>query len=342
MNLTQLLKRHQCMQDAGAFQWGYQCETSSRTGRQPTLRLLQGEKVKIPDNRHNNTLPCESCRRFLRPYTFKDEPLSRRQQTSIPVQEACADMAQLPVLDNKSMLSPVQNLGFGSQPLITSLMSMVISWISTLIGTFSQQTRRQLNLTSLRREITDLSISPNHPRTFGWTFQDYFYPIRRKWSLLGNHIRGRISHRSSLYPINERPDRSLVCLSLSPELNPLLRTFYTFDPLNHFNANLLSFQKFGNDTSTSTIFVETPHRVTTVLAENLVTKPDNNEPLLSEMEPYKEKMFGLFERFVSTFYLVCHPETEISMSPSFKTAVYGLSLPWWILHYHGHSLAQKE
>jgi hypothetical protein len=138
------------MQGAGAFQWGYQCETSSRTRRQLTLRLLQGEKVNISGNRHNDTLPCESCRRFLRPCTFKDEPPPcRRQQTSIPVQGAYADISRLPVLDNQPMLSPGQNLGFGSQPLITFLMSMVISWTSALIGTFfpTNTTPTELNLT---------------------------------------------------------------------------------------------------------------------------------------------------------------------------------------------------
>lgn len=93
--------------------------------------------------------------------------------------------------------------------------------------------------------------------------------------------------------IDERLDRSMVHLSPSSELDPFLRTFYTFDPSNHFNANLRSFQRFGNDPSTSTVFVETPHRVTTALAETLVPKPDSNEALFLEMKPFKDKLFGL-------------------------------------------------
>lgn len=199
------------MQGAGAFQWGYQCETSSRTRRQLTLRLLQGEKVKISGNRHNDTLPCESCRRFLRPCTFKDEPPPcRRQQTSIPVQGAYADISRLPVLDNQPMLSPGQNLGFGSQPLITFLMSMVISWTSALIGTFfpTNTTPTELNLTQ-KRNKRSLNI-PQSPTDLWMNISRPFLSDSLEIVSLGpSHPRVNLT-TEVLDPINEQSDHSIV------------------------------------------------------------------------------------------------------------------------------------
>lgn len=127
---------------------------------------------------------------------------------------------------------------------------------------------------------------------------------------------------------DEFPGPSKMLLGASSEMDPFLRQFYNFDASDRFQSSLRSFQSFGNNLANPVLFVETPRRVTDAIADTLGPYSREEEPLVHDMEPYRTKLFLLFEKFISPFYAVCQPSMTSSMSPTLTIAIYGMALPW--------------
>jgi hypothetical protein len=126
---------------------------------------------------------------------------------------------------------------------------------------------------------------------------------------------------------DELPKPARVHLGASSEMDPFLRGFYNFDTSSRFQSSLRSSQSFGNWPATSTLFVETPRRVTDAIADNL-SPSTAEDALIQDMELYRTKLFVLFERYIRPFYPVCQPMNNSSISPVLTAAMYGIALPW--------------
>jgi hypothetical protein len=114
-------------------------------------------------------------------------------------------------------------------------------------------------------------------------------------------------------------------------MDPFLRSFYDFNPPNQFQSFLRSLQIHGNEPLRSTLFLETPRRVTDTAAEVIHPMSKLEGSFIQELELYRDKLFSLFDRFVGPFYparLSVFGPTGKSVSFTEAAAIYGLALHW--------------
>lgn len=273
------------------------------------------------------TPPCERCRRLNRACTF-NEPTSssQRRPSSLVIASRSPPgtfEASLPVFAPPSELDQLGSFNYLDQMMSPGLiLSGSLNW-----DLFAQD-----------REPTMLRSPSRQGSNDG--------PRAAKEAYLPPHTETNTNHRtlhdvspqeerassSELHqqsPASQQPEmRSSILLGPSAELDPFLRSRYSFDGAGKFTSSLRSFQQVvQNDVSTS-LFVSTPHHVTDKVADLFCPTP--KDPLLEELLPYKQKLATLFNQFVYPTYpiRILNSSDGSEASPGVLSSMFALALPW--------------
>ena len=271
-----------------------------------------------------DSLPCEKCRRASRACTFDQEPAPRRRQYHEERNVTETESGGLMPDPQFHLIPYTSGTEFSAHtPTAVNGSTMDVDFNWELFRTQSTPTAFDyLSDNVMFNEDAGTSTSPHDPLP-GTTVQSTNLPT------VVSPVVGQIRGAEYMHARQEETSNSSrILLGTSSEMDPFLRSFYHFDASAYFQSSLRGFKSFTSDNGQSTLFVETPCKVSDAIADNLVPKSHNEETLIEEMEPYRARLLDLFERFIQPFYPVCPSASNRSMSPSLTAAIYGITLPW--------------
>ncbi|KAF2162567.1 hypothetical protein M409DRAFT_27189 [Zasmidium cellare ATCC 36951] len=124
--------------------------------------------------------------------------------------------------------------------------------------------------------------------------------------------------------VNTTHAQSTTVLGRSSEFDPFLRRFYNFDQHGRFSSHLRSFEMPGE--GAGPLLMLTPFQTIKRSSKDLF--PDRSQAILSELEPYHDRLLELFKRFVGSAYPAIDFAADFVRTPALLAVVYALALPW--------------